>query len=138
MGKGRKPNPIGLRVASETDEAERLFSVPPSTLNEHGRRHWHEIVAVLWPRGILEPVDTVALEGAAMAYGRAVECDRLVAERGPVFAGCVNPATNAAIKYWNLWRSFCSELGLSPCSRARLKLAAATPELSEFETFLRG
>lgn len=148
MGKGRKPLPAILRAATGT-RAETGYGtnspnpmtgrpIPPNTLNEHGIRHWHQIVDALDQTGILDRVDSAALEGAAQCYGRAVECDILATENGLVAPdGRISGYANLSVKYWNLWRSFCSELGLSPCSRARLKSPNSRPEINEFESFLK-
>ena len=68
----------------------------------------------------------------------AGECDILATEHGLVAEdGRINGYANLSVKYWTLWRSFCAELGLSPCSRARLKAPNSRPDINEFESFLK-
>lgn len=81
--------------------------------------------------------DGPMLEGACVAYARAVAADLLVEEKGLLVedrfiddSGDVvvlkikkNPAVEISNRAWLLVKAFCSEFGLSPVSRTRLVIS---------------
>lgn len=80
--------------------------------------------------------DAPMLEGACVAYSRAVSADLLVEEKGLLVedkfiddSGEIhvlkikkNPAVEISNRSWVIVRAFCSEFGLSPVSRTRLSI----------------
>ena len=77
------------------------------------------------------------LEGACVAYSRAVDADLMITEKGIILSEPIidrktgellgyKSRTNQAIAVsnasWKQVRSFCSDFGLSPVSRTRLTI----------------
>src|SRR5580765_771596 len=85
--------------------------------------------------------DGIMLEGAAQAYAKAVEADKLVAKHGILIIEKVknkkgkiisrtfkkNPACTASHEAWMRVKTFASEFGLSPVSRTRLSTEKKDP-----------
>lgn len=81
--------------------------------------------------------DAMMLEGACVNFSRAVEADLIIARDGMIIEESTideesgekivlkrktHPALSISRTSWILTRGFCSEFGLSPVSRTRLKI----------------
>jgi len=101
---------------------------PPEDLSEAARREWTRIAQELFDLGILTALDRAALEGYCHVYARWKEAKVKVAERGAIVTtkkGNIiqNPYLAVENKALEQMRVFLVELGLSPSSRSRVKIA---------------
>ena len=150
--RGRKPKPIRQQINEgdpskvgkhklekklETEpKATRGLPSCPKHLKGIARaawNFWHEELTAM--RLDARP-DAQMLEGACVAYGRAVKADQLLEtdallivepifdKERKVFGSKLksHPAVAISNCSWRNVRSFCSEFGLSPVSRTRLTL----------------
>jgi P27 family predicted phage terminase small subunit len=150
--RGRKPKPLkrqiaegdtrkkGVRKLQEQLDAEpkaaRGLPDCPEHLSGRARDAWEFWSTELAYMNLDSRPDAMMLEGACVAWARAVAADLMIAELGSVTAqpilstsgellGCkyrTNPAVAVSHAAWKQLRSFCSEFGLSPASRTRLTI----------------
>jgi P27 family predicted phage terminase small subunit len=144
--RGRKPKPLGMRLA-EGDARKvgvrklkaQIAAEPKASRGLERPSHMKGIAAATWAfwSEELESMnldcrpDAPMLEGACVAYARAIAADELVERDGLIIdqisnKGEVRAVTNPAISIsnaaWKNVKAFCSEFGLSPASRTRLTL----------------
>ena len=147
---GRKPKPTKIKQlhgsrqpVNKREPRPKVGARPPrvpSWLPEEGKREWRRVVKALHRLGLLTELDRAALEAYCVCYGRWVEAERVVAERGPVMKTSngnliQNPYLSIANRAMADMRRFLAEFGMTPSSRSRV--AVQTPqEKSEFEKFM--
>ena len=150
--RGRKPKPIsrqiaegdtrkrGVRqlkaqIAREPKPARGLPDCPPH-LAGRAREAWALWREELAAMKLDARPDAMMLEGACVAYGRAVDADMMITEKGIILSEPVmtrsgeqvgerlrsSPAIAVSNASWKQVRSFCSDFGLSPVSRTRLTI----------------
>jgi len=164
---GRKLKPLALRIAEGdpscrgkkklrqllAQEPKAADGLPPCPRHLKGRaRHaWTFWSTELKAMGLEKRPDAMMLEGACVAYARAVEADIMIAEEGmlirvesySVTDGSeggkgkrkreprktmfiadkkIHPAEKISRNAWLMVKGFCSEFGLSPVSRTRLAM----------------
>lgn len=147
MGRGRKAKPAVLKILDGNPGQRPIGKEPkpssgapecPDYLDAEARREWERIVPELDRMGLLSRIDGSALEAHCANYSRAVRAEKEIADVGITVTTenglKKNPACTVADSCWRLVRSFLSELGLSPASRAKFGNAnAAADELDEWE-----
>ena len=140
--KGRPPKPTALHVLngnpsrkSDLGQHEpRPTPVAPDCpawLSADARTEWDRVTPELERLGLLTVVDMVSLAAYCQSYARWVEAERVLSEKGITHeytnkAGETNvtarPEVGIADKYLKHVKAFCSEFGLSPSSRVRIRL----------------
>jgi len=161
--RGRKPKPIRRQI-NEGDPSkqgrhklEKKLETEPKAARglPHCPKHLKGIARTAWKFWCEELTamkldarpDAQMLEGACVAYARAVEADRLLETTGLVVIQPIldkegkmigekvktHPAVAISNASWRNLRSFCSEFGLSPISRTRLTLEK--PDSSDVDLF---
>lgn len=151
--RGRKPKPIAVQIAEGDprkrgrrkleEEAmlepnvKRGLPECPRHLRGLAKATWLFFVRELVAMGIDCRPDAVVLEGACVAYARAVEADTQIRAEGTfVKEPVINPRTGEKLgdrtrvhpgvaiskEAWSQVRQFCSEFGFSPVSRTRIHL----------------
>ena len=160
---GRKRKSAKLQLA-EGDTRQRgkhkleqaIGRTPPTTsgipdcpkhLRGRARETWEFWRVELIGMQIDSRCDGRMLEGACIAYARAVDADLIIA-REPVYfqgkrkAGLYrtkkHPAVTVSNAAWSQVKAFCSEFGLSPASRARLSIAPASETREDVNAVLSG
>lgn len=136
---GPIPKPAKLKLLEGNPGKRKLKPgqepVPKRGLPECPRRLQGE-AAIAW-RFLAEEIramqldhliDGLALEGACVAYGRAVAADEVISSRGMTFTtpnGYVQqrPEVSISERGWKLFKSFCAEFGMTPAARCRLSVA---------------
>ena len=135
--KGRRPKPPGQRLGHRADPHPVLvggrpdieeFAEPPESLPEDAKRFWHEHVPYLASAGLLDRVDTAALEMVATAYARFWQANRVLEEDGLFVEGSrgqtkPHPAVRIEADARDAFIRGCESFGLSPLARVRLGLA---------------
>lgn len=133
------PSKRGVHKLDARQEAEpkatRGFPAPPQHLKGLARKAWRFWSQELEAMNLDARPDAMMLEGACVSYGTYVKMHELIEAQGELVARKErNPQTGQlevvdvrahpglAIRdrALTLMRSFCSEFGLSPVSRARL------------------
>lgn len=113
----------------------------PKHLEGRARELWVFLAAELNSMRLDKRPDATMLEGACIAYSRAVDADLILNTEGIlVYDKCVldgevvilktkkHPAVEVSNSCWLRVKAFCCEFGLSPVSRTRLTMAAAAVE----------
>lgn len=148
--RGRRPKPIakhiadgdpskhGKHVLERRLEAEPKptgeLSACPKHLTGRARRTWNFWTEELSAMKLSKRPDNQMLEGACVAYARAVAADLILEKEGLIVkenyideAGEVHvlkirkhPAVDISNRSWLIVKAFCCEFGLSPVSRMRL------------------
>lgn len=114
---------------------EPVFSkgvVCGSRLTGAARKLWDDLVEQMDACGMLQRVDSSALEAACIAYQTATQADRALEEHGLTY-NVIDQAGNAIPKArpevaisrgaWTQYKQFCTEFGLTPASRSRIATA---------------
>jgi P27 family predicted phage terminase small subunit len=147
MQRGRKPKPTALKLVQgrRVDSQEPKFTGTPEKpdyLDDIGSRMWDVLLAELGRTGMVTQVDAGALAGACANYSRAVQCERIICDKGMTMLVGENnysqqrPEIAIGFKAWQIFRAFCSEFGLTPSSRVRLT-APGQPIEDDLEAALR-
>jgi len=135
------PSKRGIHKLEERLEAEpkaaRGLPPCPSHLKGHAQKAWDFWCEELDAMGLNCRPDAMMLEGACAAYQTFVEMQEKLQEQGPfspkrernpktgqmeVVGARAHPGFAIRDRALVLLRSFCSEFGLSPVSRARLSV----------------
>lgn len=137
--RGRKPKPVamkkfegnpGHRPLPSDDPAPRLASfAPPAKLANlaYAIEFWCEHAIALDAIGVLKSIDRAAFEAAARDYHEYLVAEDKVGSLGriiPTQEGNLiqNPWVSIRNKAQKRWKDWLAEFGLTPSSRARLKL----------------
>jgi P27 family predicted phage terminase small subunit len=103
---------------------------PPSYLGVLAQEEWRRVTKMLSAVNMLTEADLVPLTAYCTAYGRWIECERIVASEGVTTSNSVgvtikNPyytiMREAMLDTINLAREF----GMTPCSRTKIMVLAA-------------
>lgn len=127
---GRKK--LEAQIAAEPRTQSGLPE-PPAHINGLAREAWDAWKIQLELMGLDKMPDAAMLEGACVAYQRAVIADEEVKRdgillkvykevEGEMFVTGIktNPACRVSAEAWKQVKAFCTEFGFSPASRARL------------------
>lgn len=146
--KGRKRKPAALKIMDGNPGKRAIKPEPqpkagtplcPEWFGDDARAEWCRVVPELERLKLLTVVDGAALEGHCLNYARAIECERILKEKGPTFDSMhgpkKRPEATVAKECWSMVRAFLAELGLSPAARARLP-AADDKDTDDFDEFL--
>jgi P27 family predicted phage terminase small subunit len=153
MARGRKPKPTaakklagnpGKRALNELEPQPRIAPeiVAPSNLDNDARLKWDELVAELYPAGLLTTIDVDSLAFYCILYSRWKKAERIVREKGEVIKttnGNIiqNPYLAIANRALTQMGKIAAEFGMTPSSRTRI--AAQPPDQeSELEQRLFG
>jgi len=136
--RGRKPAPPKLRLAKLNAGAEpglfaetRQAGQPPKpeTVKSDAiaSRLWDELVAMLDGQRTLAPTDVCILTSLCSAYSRLVQARKVIAKEGLTVTNIVSGGTKAhpllGVESGAAREvaTYCSELGLTPTARGRIK-----------------
>lgn len=150
-------NKLKAKLASEP-AAEKGLPNCPSHLKALARDAWESWSQDLQDMDMDRRPDAQMLEGACVAYARAVQADSMLAREGIVCRSWgviktvdkggnpiqrrvllkmkAHPANAISNNSWRQVRAFCSEFGLSPVSRTRLSIEKKGGELEDLEKIL--
>jgi P27 family predicted phage terminase small subunit len=140
MPRGRKPKPREQRIAEGNPGkrplpepvimggSPREAPEPPEHLDDDGKAWWREAVPILHHVGLLDTVDTAALEMAATAYSRFRQARRVVDAQGVLTRGSTgqlreHPALKTEREAQSQYLRFAEQYALTPVARTRLGLA---------------
>lgn len=153
MPRGRKPKPTklkqllgnpGKRPLNDREPAPRPGTPePPAHLDELARDEWRRVAPDLAGAGVLAHVDRAALAAYCQNWSRWVKLSDALARTGEIVreAGTgklvVNPVVYTLHKVERQMHAFCSEFGMTPASRSRIRLEPGDAG-DPFESFLRG
>jgi len=136
--RGRKPKPTNLKILQgnpgkrrfNPDEPKLIPEVPscPDWLDDKAQQEWHRLVPVLQKAGLLTIIDGMALAAFCALLSRWAQAEDAIRREGMMLTtpnGCVqkNPAVTIARECLQLIRTFCTEFGLTPSSRAKVSVA---------------
>jgi len=128
---------------------------PPPWLNSNGKKAWKRLAPELQRLGLLTVVDLEAFAAACQSYGIWVECERFFKKKNPETgepygrtyeytnkAGETNEIARPQVKIGQKaiehFRSFMTEFGLSPSSRAGIEVKAPEGQDDPLESILSG
>jgi P27 family predicted phage terminase small subunit len=143
--RGRKPKPTALKVLEgnpgkrplnkNEPQPERKAPRCPSWLEPEAKKEWKRMAKTLETIGVLTQVDKAAFAGYCQAYARWKEAEEFLSKHGTIFktpSGYIQqvPQVSIAQTYLKTMKDFCSEFGLTPAARTRIKVdqGAASPD----------
>lgn len=141
--KGRKPLPAAVKAAREGRKCPAVPAGPPPECPPHlgpeARREWDRVIPALVEIGLVGAVDTAILAAYCETYAQWVKASAILEEEGYTASGSngnivLNPLARWVTQLKDQLRQQCSELGLTPSSRARLQV----PGGEEAEDTLEG
>jgi P27 family predicted phage terminase small subunit len=151
--RGRKPKPTAVKElagnpgkrALNHDEPKPppVFDVTaPAHLDAEARVKWDELVAELYPVGLLTTIDVDALTFYCVLHSRWKKAERIVREKGEVIKtvnGNIiqNPYLSIANRALGQMAKIAAEFGMTPSSRTRIAVKPPDQE-SELEQKLFG
>lgn len=151
--RGRKPKPTALKVLEgnpgkrplNTDEPKPKKKAPkcPSWLEPVAKKEWKRMSKTLEQIGVLTQVDGAAFAGYCQAYARWREAEEFLTKHGTIFktpSGYIQqvPQVSIAQTYLKIMKDFCSEFGLTPSARTRIKTGTETGKTDDpMEDILR-
>lgn len=139
--RGRKPKPTALKVLEgnpgkrplNTDEPKPKKKAPkcPSWLEPEAKKEWRSMSKTLEQIGVLTQVDGAAFAGYCQAYARWKEAEEFLTKNGTIFktpSGYIQQVPQVSISqtYLKIMKNFCSEFGLTPSARTRIKADTET------------
>lgn len=151
--RGRKPKPTALKVLEgnpgkrplnlNEPKPEKKAPKCPSWLEPEAKKEWRRMSKVLEQIGVLTEVDAAAFAGYCQAYSRWKEAEEFLTKHGTIFktpSGYIQqvPQVSIAQTYLKIMKDFCSEFGLTPSARTRIKAGTAGGEATDpMEDLLR-
>ena len=119
-------NPGKRRLNNREPDPEPAIPSCPSFLNKEARREWRRVSKLLFANGLMTQLDRAALAGYCDAYARAAEASRQLQKYGLIVKspnGYPMQSPYLAILNTALqeMRAFCTEFGMTPSSRSRVK-----------------
>jgi P27 family predicted phage terminase small subunit len=135
--RGRKPKPTALKVLEgnpgkrplndKEPQPERKAPRCPSWLEPEAKKEWKRMAKTLEAIGVLTQVDKAAFAGYCQAYARWKEAEEFLSKHGTIFktpSGYIQQVPQVAIarNYLQIMKDFCSEFGLTPAARTRIKV----------------
>lgn len=151
--RGRKPKPTaakklagnpGKRPLNDSEPQPRVVPdvIAPAHLEGDARLKWDDLVAELYPAGLLTAVDVDALAFYCVLYGRWKKAERIVRDKGEVIKtvnGNIiqNPYLSIANRALAQMTKLGAEFGMTPSSRTRIAVQPPDQE-SELEQRLFG
>ncbi|NCD03968.1 MAG: phage terminase small subunit P27 family [Clostridia bacterium] len=151
--RGRKPKPTALKVlegnpgkrplnASEP-KPEKKAPKCPTWLEPEAKKEWKRMSKTLEELGVLTEIDASAFSGYCQAYARWKEAEEFLSKHGTIFktpSGYIQqvPQVSIAQTYLKIMKDFCTEFGLTPSARSRIKAGTAKGETDDpMEELLR-
>jgi P27 family predicted phage terminase small subunit len=133
---GKRPLPTNEPVIPPGDLS------PPSILRDEALAEWHRVVGLLVSVGIATPVDRAVLAAYCNAWGRFVDAERMIQQKGMTVGtgdGYAIQSTWLVIanKALDQLLKLGTEFGMTPSSRCRLTVAAPSKP-DDFAMFLGG
>ena len=135
MGVGRRPVPTALKLIRgnpgkrpiNKDEPKPEVKAPacPTHLSRIAKAEWKRIIPMVVNLGLMTKMDRAAMAAYCQSYGRWVDAENKVKERGDVVKtpdGKIvpNPYLGVANRAMDNMRKFLVEFGMTPSSRSRL------------------
>ena len=138
--RGRKPKPTALKLLEgnpgkrpiNQNEPQPENKAPrcPSWLEPEAKKEWKRMSKTLESMGVLTQVDGAAFSGYCQAYARWKEAEEFLSKHGTIFktpSGYIQqvPQVSIAQTYLKVMKDFCSEFGLTPAARTRIRVDTA-------------
>ena len=135
--KGRKPKPTALKILEgnpgkrplndKEPKPEKKAPRCPSWLEPEAKKEWRRMSKILEELGVLTEVDMTAFAGYCQAYSRWKEAEEFLSKHGTIFktpSGYIQqvPQVSIAQTYLKVMKDFCSEFGLTPAARSRIRV----------------
>ena len=153
--RGPIPTPSALRVLRGNPGRRRQTKTeptlppgipdPPAFLSEIALQEWQRVAPALAAAGLMTPLDRAGLAVYSALWGHLVEAERDVKANGLTLTTTTaagkrrtvpNPSAAVLSRVAALLRSFLVEFGMTPASRARLRVESQPTTLSKVEQFL--
>ncbi len=150
--KGRKPTPPQVHKLrgtfkkcrhSDTLDLPTSTPEPPEHLDDIALDEWNRLVGELAQVGTLHKLDRTLLATYCVLWSHLTQAERGIREHGLVIKGATgaaqaSPYYSVAMRAASQLTRIAAELGLSPSSRARLKVQPPADQDDEFERMLNG
>jgi P27 family predicted phage terminase small subunit len=147
--KGRKPKPTALRVLQgkaghrplndSEPELETRIPACPVDLSDEAKLEWNRLAPYLFNVGVITEADRSAFAAYCQTFGRWIQAERILSTEGEIIMSTKgnrvqNPHLWVANRALGQMHKFCTEFGLTPASRSRLKIDK--PSEDEMDAFL--
>lgn len=143
MPVGRKPKPTHLKLLEGEKNKDRINRNEPKPtpiapkcpkhLGKEAKKQWKLLAPELERIGLLTKIDGATFAAACQAYDRWIQAEKEIRESGllietPNKSLQIHPALSIANRAMDQLRKFCSELGMTPTSRARISIKPESDE----------
>ena len=143
MGPGRRPKPTAMkelagnpgRRALNYNEPRAIVCMPscPMVVTGEARKEFRRIARLLANMGVVVEADRALLIAYAVAYGRWMDAEKIIAEQGVVLKTekgklIQNPYLLVSNRAFGQMCKLATEFGLTPASRSRVSVGAPLQE----------
>ena len=150
---GPKPIPTSVKRLTGNPGHQKLNDLEPVPPNGNltcpqfltgpARREWYRLKPILEAMGTLKPVDQNILAAYCQAYGRYVDAEKVLKEKGPLYRTksdnvITSPMLWVSNKAVEQMLKLGSELGIGAATRSRVTVEKGSKLDSELENILRG
>jgi len=161
MKAGRKPKPTALKILEgnpgrrplnkNEPNPPQIASGCPEWLSDKAKEEWARAAPILERLGLLTELDRVAFAGYCQNYGKWVEAEEFLKEKGTTYGYSKKdddgktiavyitqfPQVAIARKCMEQIIKLCAEFGMTPSSRGRMSLPNEGEENDPLEELLR-
>lgn len=148
MTAGRRSKPTVFKVLSGTDQPCRRnddepqpdipdsLQDPPDFLSKTAKAEWYSLGIKLHNAGLLTELDYSAFEKYCIAHGHLVDAETKMGDKfvvcGAKGGDIQNPLMGIINKCTEICHKFLSEFGMTPSSRAKVKVDGAKKKKNKF------
>jgi P27 family predicted phage terminase small subunit len=135
-------NPSKRPLRGKSPEPETGAPACPEWLSTEAKQEWKRVTPELSRLGLLTKLDRNILAGYCISFAMWQKTQIFLSIKGPVYMtakGKLQPRPEITIAKvaGEMMNNFASELGLTPSSRARMRLPKSNEELDPMETLLQ-
>lgn len=151
-GRGRKRTPLKIvmlrggtehthnRINTEEPRPPERMPRCPKHLDALARKEWHRVARILAPIGYVTEIDLAVFAAYCVDYSRWVQATEQLQQSGMVLkrkdgSPIFSPYLRIEREAFDRWMKAGAAMGLSPTSRAMLKVAPKKPA-SKVESFM--
>jgi len=145
---GRKPKPTAIHKLNGNPGRRKLndkeptpeIVVPeiPEYLTDEAKKEWKRITPELERLGLISEIDRAGLAAYCQAYGRWVEAEKMIAQKGFLYKTKNDNITTSPLlwvsnKAFDQMNKMLVEFGMTPSSRSRISISTkGKDELDDF------
>jgi len=135
-------NPSKRPLKGKSPQPDKGIPTCPSWLSDEAKQEWTRVTPELLRLGLLTELDQNILAGYCISYALWQRTQICIFKQGALYVtakGKLQPRPEIAIAKTaaEMMNAFAAELGLTPTSRARMRLSTPNEEIDPMEALLQ-